>query len=72
MSKRPSVYDRPSNVTPAAMRGVAERRFADATALSRIGKNKHANGVVYLAGYVIEILLKAMLLEVYGNGEDLG
>jgi len=48
---------------PSQMRTVADWRFADAEALRRTGKNAHANGAMYLAGFVIECLLKAQLLE---------
>jgi len=41
---------------------VAERRFDDAQVLCDTGKNARANGAVYLAGFVVEILLKAMLV----------
>ena len=44
------------------MAGIAERRFDDAEALARTGENARANGVAYLSGFVIEILLKAQLI----------
>jgi hypothetical protein len=47
------------------LRTVADRRFADADALRRTGKNAHANGAMYLGGFVVECLLKAALLERY-------
>src|SRR4051812_42870816 len=40
---------------------VAEQRFEDAVALSRTGENARANGTRYLAGIVIDILLKAQI-----------
>lgn len=49
------------------MGAVADRRFDDAVALSQTGKNARANGTVYLAGFVIEILLKAQLARRYGS-----
>lgn len=60
-----SVFDRQSNVSPSQMRAVADRRFDDAQALGATRLNKHANGVMYLAGLVIEILLKAQLAARY-------
>lgn len=44
------------------MATVAERRFADAEALSETNENARANGVAYLVGFVVEILLKAHLV----------
>ena len=44
------------------MATVAERRFDDAESLRETGRNARANGVAYLAGFVIEILLKARLV----------
>jgi len=42
---------------------VAERRFADAETLAATRQNSRANGCAYLAGFVIEILLKARLVQ---------
>ena len=50
---------------PTQLRTVADRRFADADVLRKTGKNTRANGSMYLGGFVIECLLKAMLLERY-------
>ena len=47
------------------MATVAERRFNDAEALSKTNENARANGVAYLSGFVIEILLKAQLVNRY-------
>ena len=47
------------------MKAVAERRFDDAEALRKTNVNARANGVAYLVGFVIEILLKAKLVEKY-------
>jgi len=49
------------------MRTVAERRFDDALALRKTGDNARANGVAYLIGFVIEILLKARLVEKFST-----
>jgi len=42
-----------------------ERRFEDAQALCATRQNARANGAAYLAGFVIEILLKARLVRQY-------
>ena len=47
------------------MKTVAERRFDDAEALRNTNANARANGTAYLVGFVIEILLKAKLVEKY-------
>jgi len=52
-------------LTTGQMRAVAERRFDDAKALCETGQNARANGAQYLAGIVIEILLKAALVEAF-------
>lgn len=44
---------------------VADRRFEDARYLARSGSNKYANGAMYLGGFVVECLLKALLLKKY-------
>lgn len=45
-----------------ALRTVADRRFSDAAVLRDTKQNAHANGAMYLAGFVIECLLKAHML----------
>lgn len=50
---------------PPQLRTVAARRFEDAKYLCDSERNARANGAIYLAGFVIECLLKAMLLEQY-------
>jgi hypothetical protein len=54
-------------LTPGQLRAVAERRFADAQCLVDSRKNDRANGAIYVAGFVIECLLKALLLERHPN-----
>jgi hypothetical protein len=54
-----------SRLRPSQMRTVARRRFADAEYLCKSGDNERANGSMYLAGFVIECLLKAKLFERY-------
>jgi hypothetical protein len=52
-------------LTPSQLRLVADRRFDDANYLRSSGLNARANGVFYLAGFVVECLLKARLAEQY-------
>jgi hypothetical protein len=49
-----SIFTRPAMLKPSTMKTVAERRFDDAAALRDTGRNARANGVAYLAGFVIE------------------
>jgi hypothetical protein len=56
------VFDKQAALKPSAMATVAERRFGDAQALVNTGDNARANGAAYLAGFVVEILLKAQLV----------
>lgn len=50
-------------LTPGQLRAVAERRYGDAQCLLDSGKQERANGAIYMAGFVLECLLKALLLE---------
>src|SRR5688572_18625010 len=59
-----SIFDK-RRLMPAQLVTVAERRFQDARALCDTEKNAHANGAQYLAGFVIEMLLKAQLMRRY-------
>lgn len=59
-----SIFEKPGELKPGAMAAVAERRMADARRLLESG-NAHLNGAVYLAGFVLEILLKARLVYKY-------
>src|SRR5689334_16324632 len=56
------IFERPLRLKPSAMITVAERRYDDARALCATGDNARANGATYLAGFVIEILLKSQLV----------
>lgn len=56
------IFERQFRLKPSAMVTVADRRFGDAQALCDTGKNARANGSLYLAGFVVEILLKAQLV----------
>lgn len=60
-----SIFDKPASLKPSSMATVADRRFGDAEALAATGANARANGVAYLSGFVIEILLKARLVAKY-------
>ena len=57
-----SIFDRAA-LTAAQLRTVADRRLGDAESLLATGQNARLNGAVYLAGFVLECLLKAKLLE---------
>jgi hypothetical protein len=52
-------------LTIGRLRAVADRRYGDAVALVETGDNARANGAQYLAGIVIEILLKGQLLHLH-------
>ena len=60
-----SIFDKQTRLVPSTMAAVAECRYADAKALINTGQNDRMNGAVYLAGFVIEILLKAQLVAQY-------
>lgn len=66
MPKPHDIFDK-VRLTPGQLRAVAERRLADARCLLHSGDSERANGAVYLAGFVIECLLKALLLERHRN-----
>lgn len=61
------IFAKQAVLKPSAMRTVAERRFDDAAALRATKDNARANGVAYLVGFVIEILLKARLVEKFSH-----
>src|SRR5438132_14293983 len=56
------IFQKQLQLKPTAMHTVAKRRFDDAQALCKTRDNARGNGVAYLAGFVIEILLKARLV----------
>ena len=62
-----TIFEKQASLKPSAMRTVAERRFDDAEALRKTKDNVRANGVAYLVGFVIEILLKAKLVEKFSR-----
>ena len=61
------IFERQANLKPSAMKTAAERRFGDAEVLRNTQDNARANGVAYLVGFVIEILLKAKLVEKFSS-----
>jgi hypothetical protein len=61
-----SIFEK-QRLTPGQLRAVAELRLDDALALLATDINARANGAIYLAGFVIECLLKAQLLERHPN-----
>ena len=61
MPDPPEIFAR-RRLTVGQLRAVADRRFGDAEALVATGDNARANGAQYLAGIVVEILLKGQLL----------
>ena len=65
-----SIFEKQATLKPSAMATVAERRFDDAQALCDTGENARANGAAYLAGFVVEILLKARLVAKYPATAD--
>ncbi len=52
---------------PDQMRAVAEKRFGDSKCLLKSNDKDRANGAIYMAGLVIECLLKALLLDRHPN-----
>jgi hypothetical protein len=52
---------------PDQLRAAAEKRFGDSKCLTNSGSNDRANGAIYMAGFVIECLLKALLLDRHPN-----
>ncbi len=54
-------------LTQSQLQAVAERRFGDAQCLLDSGNQQRANGAIYMAGFVLECLLKALLLERHPN-----
>ena len=57
-----SIFERQHDVRPSQLAAVADRRFDDARTLCDTNDNARANGTQYLAGIVLDILLKAQLI----------
>jgi hypothetical protein len=66
VSKAEDIF-RKLRLTPRQLRAVAELRFADAVCLLEGGNNARATGAMYVGGFTIECLLKALLLERHPN-----
>jgi len=66
MAIPPDIFSK-SRLMPGQLRAVAERRFADAQCLLDSGNQERANGAIYMAGFVVECLLKALLLQRHPN-----
>lgn len=66
MANAPNIFAK-ARLKPNQLRSVAERRFADARCLLDSGDLQRVNGAIYMAGFVIECLLKALLLERHPN-----
>ena len=64
--KARDVFKKP-RLTPGQLRAVAQDRFDDALCSLHSGDNSRATGAVYVAGFTIECLLKALLLERHRN-----
>lgn len=60
-----TIWDKARQLRPSTMATVAERRLGDAQALCDTKRNERANGAAYLAGFAVEILLKASLVRQY-------
>ena len=66
MARVPVIFAK-RRLSAGQLRAVAERRFADAECLLESGDPERANGAIYMAGFVIGRLLKALLLERHPN-----
>jgi hypothetical protein len=66
MPAKPDIFTK-LRLTPGQLRAVAEKRFGDARCLLETRKQERANGAMYMAGFVVECLLKALLLERHPN-----
>ncbi len=66
MADRPDIFAK-RRMTAGQLRAVSERRFADARCLLDSGDAERANGAIYMAGFVIECLLNALLLDRHPN-----
>jgi hypothetical protein len=62
--RKKTIFER-ARLRPAQLRTVADRRYGDAKALLETRSNERANGSMYMAGFVLECLLKAALLIEY-------
>lgn len=67
MGRRSTNIFQKLRLTPTQLRAVAELRLNDAWYLQKSSKKVHANGAIYIGGFVVECLLKAILLERHPN-----
>jgi hypothetical protein len=67
MAEAGGIFERPRKLTPGQLRAVADRRYDDAMCLLKSGENARMNGAMYMGGFVVECLLKAILLERHAN-----
>jgi hypothetical protein len=66
MTHGPNIFAK-VRLSPGQWRAVAEKRFGDAECLLKSEDNERANGVIYMAGFAVECLLKALLVERHPN-----
>ena len=67
MADQPPGIFRKRRLTPGQLRSVAEHRFGDAMCLFGSEDAARATGARYMGGFVIECLLKALLLARHPN-----
>ncbi len=66
MPKQAGIFTK-RRLTPSQLRAIAALRMDDARWLLKSGHNARMNGAMYMGGFVIECLLKALLLERHPN-----
>ncbi len=66
MAIHPTIFAE-RRATPGQLRAVSELRLGDARSLFDSRVNSRMNGAMYTGGFVIECLLKALLLERHRN-----
>jgi hypothetical protein len=62
ISPKPTIFSK-IRLRPSQLWTVADRRYEDAAYLQKSGQNRHANGAMYLGGFVVECLSKAELMD---------
>jgi hypothetical protein len=67
VAKARDIFSKQAKITSGQLRAVADHRFDDAKCLLASRQNARANGAMYLGGFVIECLLKALLLDRHPN-----
>ncbi len=66
MADSPKIFAK-TRLRAGQWRAVAERRYGDARCLLDSGDAERANGAIYMAGFVVECLLKALRVERHPN-----